>query len=164
MVMEWLTLAAILIGPIASVAITLWIEQRRRQRESRMIVLRLLMATRHLPGDANYSTAINLIPVEFNDVPAVMSAFKDYQQKIRSPRQVLADDLARQTTELANSQVKLVSSVLTALGMKVSEADLAIEAYAADGMIQRDNLYLKSLEAQIRTADALERAGQLQIG
>lgn len=156
---DWLTLAAIVLGPVIAVAITLWIEQRRRQRESRMFVLRLLMATRHLPSDANYSTAINLIPVEFHNVPAVMAAFKDYQQKIRSPRQIMADDIARQNSELTTSQVKLVSAVLGAMGMKVSEADLAIEAYAADAMIQRDHLYLRSLEAQTRIADALEKAG-----
>jgi hypothetical protein len=42
--------------------------------------------------------------------------------------------------------------------MKVSEADLAIEGYIADGYINRDNLYLDSLRAQVRTADALEKS------
>jgi hypothetical protein len=70
---DWLTLAAILLGPIVAVAITLWIEGRRRQRDTRMIVLRQLMATRHLPGDPMYSAAVNLIPVEFNDEAEVMT-------------------------------------------------------------------------------------------
>jgi hypothetical protein len=80
---EWLTLAAIVFGPIAAVGITLWIEGRRRRRETRLTVLRQLMATRHLPADPMYSTAVNLIPVEFNDERDVMAAYKAYQEAIR---------------------------------------------------------------------------------
>lgn len=47
---------------------------------------------------------------------------------------------------------------MTAVGMKVSEVDLSIEAYAAAGFIARDNLYLASLAAQSRIAEALERS------
>src|SRR5690242_7236505 len=79
---DWLTLLAILLGPITAVAITLWIEGRRRKRDSQVIVLRQLMATRHLPGDPMYSAAVNLIPVEFNNDRAVMAAYKAYQEAV----------------------------------------------------------------------------------
>lgn len=61
-----------------------------------------------------------------------------------------------QLRELMSAQTKLLSAILQSMGMKVSEADLALEAYAASGMIQRDNLYLESLAAQGRIARALE--------
>lgn len=60
--------------------------------------------------------------------------------------------------EVSTAQTKLISATLGAVGMNVSEADLAIEAYASAGFIARDNLYLESLHAQVRTADALEKS------
>lgn len=154
---EYLTLLAIVLGPILAVLITLWIEQKRTRRDSRMVVVRLLMATRHLPGDANYSTAINLIPVEFHDFKDVMGAFRIYQEAINQARPVLNDEALQYDQGLLTKQVKLISAVLNAMGMKVSEADIAADGYAARGMIARDNLYLESLAAQKRIADALEQ-------
>ena len=155
---DWLTLVAIVLGPIVAVIITLVFQRHREDRERRLIVVRMLMATRHLPADPNYSTAINLIPVEFHGDKAVMAAFNEYKRATGQDRPVLPDSNSRVHREVATAQTKLISSVLQTLGMSVSEADLAVQAYAADGMLQRDLLYLRSLEAQVRTADALERS------
>ncbi|MGO9994125.1 MAG: DUF6680 family protein [Steroidobacteraceae bacterium] len=57
---DWLTLIAIVLGPISAVCITLWIEHRRRLRERRLYVTRMLLMTRHLPADPQYNAAINL--------------------------------------------------------------------------------------------------------
>src|SRR3546814_5318903 len=48
---EILTLIAVIVGPIVAVVITLWVDGRRRDREQKIIVLRLLLATRHIPAD-----------------------------------------------------------------------------------------------------------------
>lgn len=162
--MEYVNLLAILVGPISAVLITLWVERRRSRRDSQMAVARLLMATRHLPGDPNYSTAINLIPVEFFDKPKVMGAFNDYQTAISQARPVLQDDVVRQDQAVLTKQTKLISAVLEVIGMRVSEADLAAQGYAAQGMITRDNLFLESLIAQKRIADALEKSVETEPG
>lgn len=156
--MEYVNLIAILVGPVIAVGITLWVEARRARRDSQMVVIRLLMATRHLPSDPSYSTAINLIPVEFFDKPNVMEAYNAYQAAISQARPVLQDDVVRQDQEVARKQTKLISAVLECIGMRVSEADLAAQPYAASGMIARDNLYLESLIAQKRIAEALEKS------
>ena len=153
---DWLTLVAIVLGPIIAVAITLLVQSRREKRERRLVVARMLMATRHLPGDPNYSTAVNLIPVEFHDESAVISAYSEYKRATGQDAPILPDATARVNQEISTAQVKLVSAILQSLGMKVSEADLAISAYAAGGMVQRDALYLQSLQAQVRIASALE--------
>jgi len=152
----WLTLLAILLGPIVAVAVSLWVEGRRRRREARLMVLRQLIVTRHLASDPNYSAAINLVPVEFNDEPAVITEYKAYQEAIR---QVPGEDpqaIALCDQRVSITQTKLIFAIMRSLNLKASEADLPAEAYAARGMLQRDLLYLRSLEAQIRTADALE--------
>lgn len=154
----WLTLTGIVLSPIVAVSITLWIEGRRRKRDSQMHVVRLLMATRHLPSDPSYSTAVNLIPVEFAAHPKVIAAHKEYHRAIRREAPLTPEGHANANLELAQTQTKLISAVLSAVGMNVSEADLAAEAYAASGFIARDNLWLDSLRAQVRTAEALEKS------
>lgn len=163
-VRDWLTLAALLLGPVSAVGITLWIEGRRRKRDSRLNVLRQLMATRHLPSDPVYSTAVNLIPIEFNDEQPVMVAYKAYQTAVS---QVPGDDpeaIAQCAQNTAVKQTKMIFAIMQALKLRASEADLPAEAYAAKAMMARDLLWLKSLEGTVRIADALEAQTRLISG
>lgn len=157
---EALTFIGLFTSPIVAVGITLWIEGRRRDREGKMVIVRALLATRHMPSDPNYSTAINLIRAEFANCPAVMIAFKEYHQTISKEPSTTPEGIAREATELGRVQTKLISAVLGAVGINSSEADLATDAYAARAFIERDNLYLRSLAAQERIASALEASVQ----
>src|ERR1700676_3599046 len=80
---DWLTLLAIVLGPTIAVAITLITERTRRVRETRIHITRMLLATRHMPADAQYNTAVNLIPAEFNDQEEVMKAWRAYHATVR---------------------------------------------------------------------------------
>lgn len=160
---DWLTLLALILGPVSAVGITLWIEGQRRRRESRLVVLRQLIATRHLPGDPMYSTAINLIPVEFNDDRAVMEAYKAYQAAVSQPPSTEAEAIALTSQKVAVAQTKMIFAVMKAMKLRASEADLPVEAYAAKGMIERDNLWLNSLRGTARIADALELQTKLML-
>jgi len=155
-VKDWLTLVALIFGPVIAVGITLWIEGQRRRRESRLAVLRQLMATRHLPGDPMYSTAVNLIPVEFNDDRRVMETYKAYQAAVSQAPGTDPEAIALCNQKVAVAQTKMVFAVMKAMKLRASEADLPVEAYAAKGMIERDNLWLNSLRGTVRIADALE--------
>ena len=75
---EWLTLVAIVVGPMLAVAVTIWSADRNKVKEQRLQVLRMLIATHHLPSDPGYQVAINLIPVEFRGCPAVLSAHREF--------------------------------------------------------------------------------------
>lgn len=154
----WLTLGAVFISPIVAVLITLWIDGRRRDREGKLHVVRMLMATRHLPADPAYSTAINLLRVEFAKSQRVMAEYAEYHRLIRRESATTPEGVLVANKEILSAQTKLLSAVLSDVGMPTSEADLAIEGYAAGAFIDRDNLYLDSLRAQIRTADALEKS------
>ncbi|MCW1431513.1 DUF6680 family protein [Novosphingobium sp. JCM 18896] len=158
---EWLTLAGVVVSPIFAVCIILWIEGRRRDREGKMVVVRALMTTRHLPADPNYSGAINLLRVEFAHCRPVMEAFKEYHRNIRREQPSTPEGANLHNQDVLAAQTKLLSAALNAVGIKASEADLAVEAYAANGFILRDNIYLASLKAQDRIAVALERSVML---
>jgi len=144
------------LSPIVAVCITLWVEDRRKRRDGKMVIVRALMATRHLPGDANWSNAINLLPIEFNDCPAVMAAYKEYGQATRREQPTAEAAMKRFDSEVSAAQTKMIAAAMRAVGLNVSEADLPVEAYASIGLVTRDNLYLASLDAQGRIAAALE--------
>lgn len=142
---EWLTLVGIVVGPIFAVLISLWVENRRKNRDQKLIILRLLLTTRHLVGDPNYSAAINLIPVEFNKKPAVLKAYREFIEAVRlvpSPEnedRVFAQSSAKQT--------RLIYEIARSIGFKIAETDIQTTAYAADGWVKRDNLAMDSQKA-----------------
>ena len=152
----WLTLLAVFISPIVAVLISIWVESRRRKRDGRLLILRQLMATRHLPSDPLYSQAVNLVPIEFNDEPRVMAAYKAYQEAVQQEPGEDAKAIARSSQNTVVKQTKMIFAMMQALKLKASEADLPVEAYAAQGMINRDALWLNSLHGTIRIANALE--------
>jgi hypothetical protein len=162
---DWLTLAALILGPVFAVSVTLWIEGQRRRRDSRLIVLRQLIATRHLPGDPMYSTAINLIPVEFNSDERVMVAYKAYQEAVSAVVPVGDAEAAKRCDQnVGVKQTKLIFAIMQAMKLRASEADIPVEAYAAKGMTARDELWLNSLRGTVRIADALELQTKLIAG
>lgn len=142
---EILTLIAIVVGPIVAVCITLWIDARRRKNEQRVIVLRHLIATRHLPADPGFLAAINLIPVEFNDVPDVITAYNEFiiasgvQLNGQSDEQILRNTATKLT--------RLIFEISRSLGFKLRETDIQTTAYASDGWVRRDLLAMDSQQA-----------------
>ena len=151
---DWATISGLFLGPIVAVIISLWRDQKLQVRQRRLQTMGMLLATRHLAGDAGYSTAINMIPVEFNDRLEVMQAWREYIAHVRqNPTQENSivheqDTNAKQTT--------LIFKIMQDLGFKLSETDIQTSAYAAGGLIARDNLMLKGWEAWVRIANALE--------
>ncbi len=118
------------------------------------MLMRMIMNTRHMPSDSNYNIAINLIPIEFNDNKNVMEAWRGYIEQVRyKPSEAKKNEheqmmLAKQTT--------MIYQMLHSLGFKLSETDIQTSAYASEGSIFRDGMYLESLHAQTRIAKTLE--------
>ncbi len=150
---DWIMVAAVLIGPIASVIITLWHQGRKQARDQKIMVLRMLLSTRHLPSDPGFSVAINLIPVEFGRSKAVMGAYKDFIEAVQSPAAAAPDAPPLQST--GTKTTKLIFEIARELGFDIRETDIQHAGYAAAGWIERDNIILESQRAMVRTANAL---------
>ena len=159
---DWINLLAIVMGPLLAVLVTLWIEERRRIKDQRTQTLRMLLSTRHLPSDPAYSTALNLIPVDFNSKANVMSAWQAYIEKTRFRPLPQAEEAHR--AEMINKQTKLIFAMTQCLGYKLPETDISISAYAADGFIFRDNVFISAWQAWPRIAEALERQTAMLTG
>ncbi|OWQ95334.1 DUF6680 family protein [Sphingopyxis witflariensis] len=150
---EILTLIAVIVGPVTAVAITLWVDGRRRDREQKIIVLRLLLATRHLPADPSFLAAINLIPVEFSERRDVIKAYNEFIEATKPRLDGINDE-----TIIRNSSTKLtrlVYEISLSLGFKLRETDIQTSAYASDGWIRRDNLAQDSQQAMRDIANIL---------
>lgn len=144
----------LIIVPIIAVLTTLIYQGWQQQRDRRMQVLRMLLATRHLPADGNWNAAINLIPVEFNGDGKVMKAWRDYIEQVRfKPAPENADAHMKQ---VVTKQTKLITAVMTTMRLKHSEADIQADAYASEGFVNRDNLWLDSLRAHREGAEAMK--------
>ncbi|MEO5599214.1 MAG: DUF6680 family protein [Novosphingobium sp.] len=152
---EFITTIALIVGPVLAIALQLAAEARKQVRERQLQTMRMLVGTRHLAGDPRWSEAVNMVPIDFNDNKKIMSAWREYWRVIRyqsapEQRQVHMNDVkARQT--------QLIFEVLKCLRYKVPETEIIENAYAADGLVQRDNLMLAGWEAWPRIANALEQ-------
>ena len=151
---EFYTLLGIVLGPIIAVAINLIFEARRKLTDLRSQTMRMLVSTRHLAADPAYTTAINMIPIDFNSNSKVMAAWHSYMDSIRYPAPPGSE--SEKYEDMRSKQTKLIFEILKCLGYKLSETDIQATAYAADGFIRRDNLMLDSWRAWSRIADALE--------
>ncbi len=153
---EWLTLGAIVIGPLSAVGITLWIEHRRRLKERRLYVTRMLLMTRHLPADPQYNAAINLIPVEFNDQPKVITAWRTYHERVH--QHVEPSQQAEHDKRITAAQSGMIFEILRSAGLaNISEGDIQTQAYVSQGFINRDTLHLSSLQALVDIAATMEK-------
>ena len=142
---ELLTLIGIIVGPIAAVAISLWIDGRRKDREQKLTILRMLIATRHLPADPAFFTAVNLVPIEFSKSTNVMTAYKEFIEAVA----VKIDDTNTQevSSKTEVKTVRLIYEVARSLGFPLRETDLQTNAYVSRGYGTRDGLLLDSQQA-----------------
>ena len=153
---ECLTLGAIVVGPAFAVAITLVIEKTRRSTDRRLHVMRMLLATRHMPADAQYYMAINLIPVEFNDQPDVMHAWRKYHEQERE--RVNPSQEFEHQDRVTVAQSGMIFSVMRSVGLtNLSESDIETQAYLSKKFVERDKVYIDSMRALPEIAATIKR-------
>jgi hypothetical protein len=153
---EILTLVGLVTGPIAAVGVTLWIEQRRRVRERRLYVLRMMLTTRHMPADPQWNAAVNLIPVEFNDQEKVMTAWRTYGERVN--QRVQKEHEAEHQKRIDAAQSGMIFEAMHSAGLSnLSEGDIQTQAYVSQGFVNRDMIYIESLRAMPAIAETLEK-------
>ena len=78
----WLTIAAIILGPILAVQAQKWVERKREERVRKLFLFRELMATRAARLSQRHVEALNLIDLEYDQTkPAhkpVQEAWRSY--------------------------------------------------------------------------------------
>lgn len=79
---DWLTISAILLGPIIAVQLTRYLDNQKEARERKLQVFKTLMATRAYTVSWDHVVALNRIDLEFDKdnkkEKAVIEAWKAY--------------------------------------------------------------------------------------
>jgi hypothetical protein len=101
---DWFTIAAIVIGPLSAVGGTMWLQHRKELRERQLDVFRTLMRTRRIPLTAEHVGALNLIEIEFHNVPKVLTPFKELMRHLGTAQPRLESE---QVTDSMKEQEKI---------------------------------------------------------
>lgn len=87
---DWLTIAAILLGPLVGIQLTRRLDERKEKRERKLRVFKTLMATRSYATSQEHVNALNIIDLEFDksidkekDVLIAWNAYLDFLNTIR---------------------------------------------------------------------------------
>src|ERR1700728_537601 len=74
----WLTIAAIILGPVLAFAIQHWRDVLREDRNRKRQIFHQLLLTMKVPMAPRHVDALNSIPLEFNSSAAVTQAWREY--------------------------------------------------------------------------------------
>ena len=145
-----LTLLAILVGPIAAVLVTRFIDAKRDTYNRKMRVFRTLMRTRQQPTSPQHVEALNLIEIEFSGCENVIDAFKALFQHLGTHHQRLpleevnantapAEAIRRNAqfdTRIGNERQTLLAILLHAISKEMKFRIEQLENFAGGYMPQ----------------------------
>ncbi|MHA6684788.1 DUF6680 family protein [Mesorhizobium sp. A556] len=159
---HWWDISAIVIGPVAAVAITLWYQARDRSYQSRFDVFRSLVMWRRHGTSPDFVNALNLIPVHFFKNTKVMSRRRALMDVFDDP-QWLSQDLdtkARLLDRMETVRAELIREIGRAVRVGIDDLEILKGAYAPQGW--RDEETLKN-RAQIAALNLLEGKTALTV-
>ena len=159
---EWLTLIGVFLGPITAVAITLWVDGRRRDRDQKLTILRMLLTTRHVPSDPAYQVAVNLIPAEFGRHRPVMEAYQQFSDAVAVQPDGRNDELIAQNT--ATKSTRLIFEISKVLEFDIRETDIQTRGYISRGWAKREETLIDSQKAMRDIANILTIQTRLIAG
>ena len=156
---EWLTLVAIVVGPILAILVSKLSSDRDKVRDQRLHVLRMLIATHHLPSDPGYQVAINLIPVEFRGCSAVITAHREFIQSVYRKLDGVNDEEIQRDWGIKS--IRLVHEVAKVLKFDLRETDLQTISYSSGGWSERERVLIDSQKAMRDVANLLHVQSRL---
>jgi hypothetical protein len=148
---DWLTLAAIVFGPLLGAWFALWLSGRREKRDRRFDIFRTLMRTRRTPIWPDHVGALNLVEIEFSDNPEVIRAWKALFEHFGQPQPRHSDEELpnglgeveylerekRYNVRIGQERHSLLSKLLHAigknLGFKIEQLEIFEGGYTPQG-------------------------------
>jgi len=109
-VAEWLTVTAIILGPILAIATQLWMQARKAKRDIKLWVFSTLMSYRAMILNPNFVQAFNLVDVVFYKNAEVRKKRKEFLDVVTG---VAGRDLKPQEIEKCKD---LVAEMLSKMG------------------------------------------------
>src|ERR1700710_1714911 len=131
------TIAAIVIGPIAAVRITVRSELSREKLRRKYETFHALMRTRRVTLSLEHVTALNVIQTEFHDDEKVVVAYKKYIENLAVPLPDGAkeDAISRFIAARDDAFIELMYEIGRHLGFSLDRRELAKYSYAPQGWV-----------------------------
>jgi hypothetical protein len=143
---DWAVVLATVVGPIAAVAISIWLDRRARQRERRMAVINSLIHGWTI-APLVWNQGMLQVPLEFGRKVAVMERWADCNKAAAEQRM---------SPELRDG---LIKAAMAAVGFPERLAGEAVRAmYRTNGVIELENLQRNALNALPDIAAAASRS------
>jgi hypothetical protein len=80
----WITIAAIILGPIFAFLIQDIRDRLRDDRQRKRRIFQQLLLTFKVPMAPTHVDALNSVPLEFHSVPNVMRAWREYTSHLKT--------------------------------------------------------------------------------
>jgi hypothetical protein len=170
---DWLTLLAIILGPLIGVALARYLQDRNFNRERRMDIFRTLMRTRRTPMWPDHVGALNLVEIQFAEDKDVIDAWRELFKHLGTPHARRSDETPldgmspeetgerdrRYYTRLGGERQRLLAKLLHAmakvLDFKIEQLEIFEGGYTPQGWAD-----IEVEQNVIRRFAALLAAGQ----
>lgn len=127
------TIVATFVGPIAAVLITRIIDARRERDARRLDLFRVLMRSRKMPLSQEHVGALNLIEVEFHNVPEVINAWRALLDDFGGPPPQTPEEDARVGEKRDYLRVVLLSAMAKSLRFNIPDLQIFRGGYTPRG-------------------------------
>jgi hypothetical protein len=129
----WLTIIAIILGPLLAFVVQNWRDNRRAHLSRKLEIYRKLMLTLKVPLNPNHVDAINSIPVEFYGDAKVLEAWRLYASHLNRRAQP-GEELARWAEKKFDLLIELVYAIGQSLGYeKIDRTAMRDQTYVPQG-------------------------------
>jgi hypothetical protein len=129
----WLTIAAIILGPLLAFAVQNWRDKRHERDRRKTEIFRRLLLTLKAPMAVNHVDALNSIPLEFHSHAEIMSAWRLYTSHLNDGARLQAEP-QRWGEKKFDLLVDLVWKIAKTLGYDhIDAANLRDNVYVPKG-------------------------------
>jgi len=144
---EWLTILAILAGPVAAVLVQLFFEKRRETRKRKLHILDILMANRARLLALETVQALNQIEIVFYDTPSVRNKWKELFSQFERIRGLTGADLEESARKRDDLLVELISLMATSMGYDLSHTLIKGQRYNPQAFVDEEKYQMETRKA-----------------
>lgn len=134
----FLTLIALVIGPVLAAKLTRRSDVRQEKERRKWEIFRSLMQNRGNDISAEFVDSLNLIEIEFCDHKSVIKARRKLFKHLCSAVPVGEPAFTNHVREGEKRKIKLLQSVAKACGVDIGDLNIAYDAYSPQGRINSE--------------------------
>ena len=129
MIVDGLTIFALILGPTLAVLITKYYDKKREAQRRKWEIFRDLMCYRSDGVSQGFVSSLNLIEVEFHDNESVLAAWKSLYEHFCKAEPVEDNRKKRFLDEREKLKAVLLQKVAQSLGIKIDSLDMLQTGY-----------------------------------